>query len=121
MNEDDTKTPPTPIAPLDQQPKEDTPDVMEYYAYSGADRLKYVKEQIEEREKAHFNLYLIQQSLDGNPEPGKHHEIDTSPTALPNMKVPCVCRNCELPRVKSLLKSMTYAINKLKAVHASLA
>ena len=44
-------TTPTPIAPLDKQPKGDGTDVMEYYAYNAADRLEYVKKQIEERER----------------------------------------------------------------------
>ena len=111
MEGKDDDPPPTPIAPLDEQP--DGGDVMEYYAYSAADRLEYVKKQIEEREKAHFNLHLIQISLDGNPEPGTHRETEEK-------EAPCVCGKCELSRVTKLLTSMMYAINKLKAVHASL-
>ena len=113
---DEDKTPkdlPTPIAPLDEQPDLVGDDVMEYYAYNAADRLKYVKDQIEEREKAHFNLYLIKISLDGNPEAGPHRDNAKN-------EAPCVCRDCELPRVKGMLTSMMYAINQLKAIHSSL-
>ena len=113
MTDHDDDQPPTPIVPLDEQPKV-SGDAMEYYAYSAADRLGYVKTQIEEREKAHFNLYLIKISLDGNPEQGTHRETDERNEA------PCVCRDCELPRVTKMLMSMTYAINQLKAIHSSL-
>ncbi len=95
----------------------DTLDTIEYYAYNAADRLEYVKERIEEREKAHFNLFLIEQSLAGNPERGTHRdavEVDDKPV------IPCQCADCELKRVQGLMRSLTYAINKLKAVHASL-
>ena len=106
--------PPTPIAPLDGQPDVTGSDVMEYYAYSAADRLEYVKKQIEEREKVYFDLSLLHMSLDGNPEPGEHRDKTEANEA------PCVCGACELSRVKKLLTSMMYAINKLKALHSSL-
>ena len=110
-NHDAPPTPIAPLSPLSEQPKDE--GVMEYYAYNAADRLKYVKNQIEEREKAHFNLFLIQVSLTGNPERGVHRENaeDT---------VPCICRDCELPRVTKMLASMVYAISQLKAIHSSL-
>ena len=111
MTDHNDDQPPTPIAPLSEQPNNE--GVMEYYAYNAADRLKYVKDQIEEREKAHFNLYLIKMSLDGNPESGLHRDSEKN-------EAPCVCRDCELPRVKNMLMSMTYAINQLKAIHSSL-
>ncbi len=108
--------PPTPI----KEPQADTLDVLEYYAYNAADRLKHVKGQIEEREKAYFNLSLIETSLNGNPEEGKHHEVDEESND-PTKRVPCQCRDDELKRVQNLMRSMVYAIGKLKAVHAALA
>ncbi len=114
--ENDGKTP-SAIAPLPGAINSSVPDPLEYYAYDAADRLKFVKEKIEDREKAYFNLYLIQISLDGNPEPGTHIERDEEIVNQP----PCLCRDCELPRVNKLLEQMTYAINQLKAVHAGLA
>ena len=113
MDEHTDDPPPTPIAPLDEQAIDPT-DVMEYYAYNAADRLEYVKGQIEEREKAHFNLYLISISLNGNPEPGPHREVNPDEVQV------CMCGACELSRVTKLLLSMVYAISKLKALHSSL-
>ena len=111
---------PTPIAPLSEQPKVKGTDMMDYYAYSPADRLTYVRERIEEREKVYFNLHLISVSLTGNPENGEHIErVEVTDDKPP--QPPCICRDCELTRVDKLLISMGYAINQLKAVHASLA
>lgn len=115
--EEDKGALPTPIAPLSGAETQDRSDVMEYYAYNAADRLKYVKEQIEEREKAHFNLFLVEQSLGGNPERGEHNDPIVIEGRPP---IPCQCADCELRRIGTMMRSLTYAINKLKAVHASL-
>lgn len=113
--QDDKQTTPVSIGP-----QVDTLDSIEYYAYNAADRLKYVKEKIEEREKAYFELFLLEQSLDGNPERGEHKQPSLREPNKPMPSVPCQCADCELSRVQGLLRSLTYAIGKLKAVHASL-
>lgn len=88
----------------------------EYFALSGADRLKTVKDQLEGREKGYFELALMEAALDGNPEsPEAHHE---SKEGEPPIR--CPCRDCELKRIRSLMGSLRYGIQKLKAIHASL-
>lgn len=99
---------------LHGEPGSDTDD-FNYFAFEQADRLPEVKKKIIEREKVHFELVMIRESLDGNPETGEHKEegADKNP-------VSCQCGRCELKRVIKLIVSTEYAVRKLRALYARL-
>lgn len=104
-------------ADLHGEPGTET-DEFNYFAFSQADRLSEVKKKIEEREKVHFELLLLRESLDGNPEPGEHNDKRTvGPEKMP---MPCQCGRCELDRVVKLITSTEYAIRKMRALYARL-
>lgn len=88
-----------------------------YFALNAADRVKTVKEKIEEREKVYFELEMAQLSLTDNPEPGEHKESIPRPDGT---TVPCQCGACELKRVNNMLRSNRFAIEQLRALYARL-
>lgn len=93
-------------------------DDFNYFAFDQADRLAEVKKKIEEREKVHFDLCLVETQLAGNPEVGEHEENRTvGPDKVP---VPCQCGRCELKRIKKLKTSTEYSIRQLRALYARL-
>lgn len=93
-------------------------DELRYFAFNQADRMTEVKKKIEERERVHFSLMMLQAELDGNPELGDHDESRTvGPDKTP---LPCQCGRCELARIQKLIVSTEYAIRKLRALYARL-
>jgi len=95
-----------------------TEEDFNYFAYAPSDRLVEVKKKIEEREKFHFELTLLNESLDGNPEPGEHQDNRTvGPDKTP---VACPCGRCELKRAKKLVVQTEYVIRKLRALYVRL-
>ena len=111
---DDTEKTPTPIV-RDGSTGDDAE--FNYFALSAADRLKTVKEKIEEREKVYLELEMAKLSLTDNPEPGEHK----TPVERPDgTTIPCQCGACELKRVTQMLRSNRFAINQLRALYARL-
>lgn len=93
-------------------------DELNYFAFNQADRLGEVKKKIEERERVHWNLVMLREELEGNPELGEHDESRTvGPDKTP---MPCQCGVCELKRVVKLIVSTEYAIRKLRALYSRL-
>lgn len=88
-------------------------DDFSYFAFSPPDRLAMLKKKIEEREKVHFDLTMLIEGLDGNPEPGDHNDSAAAGA--------CQCGRCELRRADSMLKQNAYAIRKLRALYTRLA
>ena len=95
----------------------------EFFVFGPSKRAEAIKEKIEERERSLLDLELIEAMLDGNPNPGTHLTEAQRTRTLPDGQVitpPCQCGTCELPRVKSAIAGLQFALRKLRALHSRL-
>lgn len=90
----------------------------EFFAFESSERVKAIKEKIEEREKLLFDLQLAEAMLDGNPTSGKNHR-EAGAMQDPDTFA-CPCGDCELRRVKEMITSVTFGLRKLKALYAKM-
>ncbi len=75
------------------------PDIFQYLSVSGDERLKMLSERLIDREKAHWDLSMLVEMLEGNSDPSAAAELE---------------------RAKELRKNVAYAINKLRAIKKTL-
>jgi hypothetical protein len=90
-----------------------------YFAYPPLERGEAVKKKIEEREKSLFELHMMREMLEGNPNPGEHLEADERTVVTPQEKFvrPCTCGACELGRLNDAILGLEFGLNKLRALH----
>jgi hypothetical protein len=96
--------------PDDHHPIPITEDDFAYFQLQGPEQLAALKKQIGEREKIHFDLRMLREQLDGNPEPGVHEPLAPR----------CSCGVCELRRTEALLTANEYSIRRLRSMYARL-